>query len=455
MSAQAAPAEPYIFISYASVDRARALAVVDALQRAGVPVWIDRQGIEGGANYALEITEAIERCAVFVLMCSDASLASRNVKQEIALAWKFERPYLPLLIEPVTIPKAVAYWLEAAQWVEVFDKDEGRWLPAVLAALRPLGIAPVTPEHDAVTLPGREREQALLREKLAAAKDGKGGLVLIGGEAGIGKTTVAEAALHEAARAGCIVLEGHCFDLAETPPYGPWVDLFARVGPSRPSPPLPDAFAQRGTVGSVPSQMALFVQVQDFLAALATSRPVAMLLDDLHWADPASLDLLRFLARSISSVPVLMLITYRSDELTRKHPLYALLPQLAREASTARIDLGRLDDDAVTHLVRRRLRPAGCRRRTTRPLSASTRRGERPLRRRTAPCARRGRRACARRRHLAGGRPRAGGRADAAAAGDRGAGRPPRRRRAGGASRGGGDRAGGAVQRLGNRERDG
>ncbi|MHB8644468.1 MAG: toll/interleukin-1 receptor domain-containing protein, partial [Thermomicrobiales bacterium] len=97
--------EPYLFVSYASVDRDHVLAVVDALRQAGIAVWLDQHDIEGGANYAFEITEAIEHCTAFALMCTLDSLASRNVRQEIALAWKFERPYLPLLLEAVTIPK--------------------------------------------------------------------------------------------------------------------------------------------------------------------------------------------------------------------------------------------------------------------------------------------------------------------------------------------------------------
>ncbi len=189
------------------------------------------------------------------------------------------------------------------------------------------------------------------------------------------------------------MLEGHCFDLAETPPYGPWIDLFARYRHRPRSPPLPDAFAERGTVGAVASQMALFVQVQDFLAALATRRPVVLLLDDLHWADPASLDLLRFLARSVAALPLLLLVTYRSDELTRRHPLYALLPQLAREAGAERIDLGRLDDDAVRALVGERYGlPDADAARLVAYLQAAGG-GQRPLRRRTAPLARRGGRA--------------------------------------------------------------
>ena len=346
--------QPYLFVSYASADRDRVMPLVDVLVRAGVPVWIDREEIHGGANYGREIGEAIKDAAAFVLMASSLSLASRNVKQEIAVAWEYERPYLPLLLEPVTIPDEVKYWLTAAQWIEVLDKPEAAWLPQVLTALAPLGIAPAPPPPEAIRLAGREKELALLREKLASAKQGEGGLVLIGGEAGIGKTTLAEATLRDAADAGCIVLEGHCFDLADTPPYGPWIDLFAHYAPSPSSPPLPPAFAERGTVGAVASQMALFVAVEDFLKAPAARQSVVLLLDDLHWADPASLDLLGFLSRFVANMPILMLVTYRSDELTRRHPLYALLPQLARESGAARIDLGRLDDDAVRALVMER-----------------------------------------------------------------------------------------------------
>src|SRR5688572_27099805 len=76
-------------------------------------------------------------------------------------------------------------------------------------------------------LVGREREQAMLREALANALAGRGSLVLIGGEAGIGKTALAEAALAEAAAQDATVLVGRCYDLSETPPYGPWAEAFA------------------------------------------------------------------------------------------------------------------------------------------------------------------------------------------------------------------------------------
>jgi DNA-binding CsgD family transcriptional regulator len=201
------------------------------------------------------------------------------------------------------------------------------------------------------SLHGRERERAVLREHRDAAMAGHGSLVLIGGEAGIGKTALAEALCREAAEQGTIVLVGRCYDLTETPPYGPWVELFDACRPLAGIPPLPAAFAQRGTVGEVPSQAALVEQVRDFLTALAAQRPVLLLLDDFHWADPASLDLLRILARAIGRLPILALVTYRLDELTRHHPLYALLPLLERESGASRLDLGRLSPQTVHALV--------------------------------------------------------------------------------------------------------
>jgi len=208
------------------------------------------------------------------------------------------------------------------------------------------------------TFVGRDRELAILRERLDAALVGRGSLVLIGGEAGIGKTALAETVCRDAETRGTLVLVGRCYDLTETPPYGPWVELFGRYRQADEMPPPPEAFAVRGTVGEVTSQAALFQQVLDFLAALAAARPVLVLLDDLHWADTSSLDLLRFVARHLGALPLLLVVTYRSDELTRRHPLSPLLPALVREAAAERVDLRPLDDAAVRALIADRHRLA-------------------------------------------------------------------------------------------------
>ncbi|MDQ2787375.1 MAG: TIR domain-containing protein [Chloroflexota bacterium] len=165
------------------------------------PVWLDQQAIGGGENYGIAIADALKGATVFVLMASAASLASRNVKQEIALGWRYERPYLPLLLAPITIPDDLAYWLEAAQWIEVLDAPADHWLPSVLTVLRRMGIAAPPPLPDGAaptssfTLPqipipptpliGREQEVAdivsLLREPGVR-------LVTLTGPGGTGKT---------------------------------------------------------------------------------------------------------------------------------------------------------------------------------------------------------------------------------------------------------------------------
>src|SRR5215210_3157514 len=83
---------PYVFVSYGSTDISRVTDMVHALHDAGIATWQDQTGISGGMNYGPEIATAIRDCAVLLLCCSSASMGSRNVRQEIALAWKHERP---------------------------------------------------------------------------------------------------------------------------------------------------------------------------------------------------------------------------------------------------------------------------------------------------------------------------------------------------------------------------
>jgi DNA-binding CsgD family transcriptional regulator len=199
-------------------------------------------------------------------------------------------------------------------------------------------------------LVGRAAERALLREQLDAALAGQGRLVLIGGEAGIGKTTLAREVCREAAMEGATVLVGHCFDLTATPPYGPWLDLGVRYRPDGELPELPDALIS-GKIDEIESQTELFEQVRSFLANVAAVRPTVMVIEDLHWADAASLDLLRSIVPRLVSLPLLTVVTYRVDELTRRHPFYHQLPGLVRDTEGRRIDLRRLSKDDFEALI--------------------------------------------------------------------------------------------------------
>jgi DNA-binding CsgD family transcriptional regulator len=209
----------------------------------------------------------------------------------------------------------------------------------------------------APTLVGRVREQAALRECIDAALNGRGRLVLIGGEAGIGKTALVGVVSTEAEARGAEVLAGHCYDLTETPPYGPWSEIVERLASATGQSNLLDIGAGTGTeLPGAANQAALFAQVRRLLAAAAAEHVLVLVLEDLHWADVGSLDLLRSLAHGVADLPLLMVTTYRSDDVTQRHPLYALLPLLVREVDPIRLDLRRLEVEAVRDFVSARLK---------------------------------------------------------------------------------------------------
>ena len=180
---------------------------------------------------------------------------------------------------------------------------------------------------------GRDREFDELRERLRRLNHGQGGFVLVGGEAGIGKTTLIGALGREARASDVRVLAGHCYDHRSTPPYGPWIGLIGDFETDDSSPVPPPILSDETARSSVDSQDALFADVSGFLSRLAAQRPLVIILEDLHWSDPASLDLLRFLVRRLNREPILIVGSYRDDDLTRGHPLSGALPTLVREGS--------------------------------------------------------------------------------------------------------------------------
>ncbi len=201
---------------------------------------------------------------------------------------------------------------------------------------------------------GRDREQALLRELLDATIAGHGALVLISGEAGIGKTTLVEDLAQRAIESDVLILTGGCYDLATTPPYGPWIEILREYPESDARPALPDQLRPGARMAGIDSQAALFDLIGRFLESIAETQPLLILLEDLHWSDPASLDLLRYLSRTLSDSPLLLTATYRDDEITRNHPLSALLPPLVREGRAQRFELQRIEPAAIQEIVRQR-----------------------------------------------------------------------------------------------------
>jgi predicted ATPase len=172
------------------------------------------------------------------------------------------------------------------------------------------------------TFVGRVDELAALD----AALDRMPAFACVAGEPGVGKSRVVS---EFESRAHVPVLVGHCLG-ATTLPYAPLVEALRPLGES-----VPDAASQAQVFEAL-------------LALLDRLGPVALVIEDLHWADPSTRDFLIFLIRNARTEPLFLLATYRSDELHRRHPLRPVLAELERAPRVERIALERFTRDEVT-----------------------------------------------------------------------------------------------------------
>jgi DNA-binding CsgD family transcriptional regulator len=201
---------------------------------------------------------------------------------------------------------------------------------------------------------GREREQRLLKALLDGARAGQGALTLISGEAGIGKTALVHDLVLRATKHGVLVLTGVCYDTGITAAYGPWRDLVsaaARQIDLSDTLPADDDWVARAQTAS-----AVFTTLRQVFDALLRRGPLLLILEDIHWADPESLEFLRLFARQLRDQPLLIVATYRDTDLLFNGALGQTLPQLVREANAERIALHPLDETAIVSLVNDRYR---------------------------------------------------------------------------------------------------
>ena len=163
-----------------------------------------------------------------------------------------------------------------------------------------------------------------------------GRLVLVGGEAGVGKTALLRrfCLINREARA----LWGACDPLFTPRPFGPLLDIAERTGGA-----LEDALTQRTKPHEVGAVL---------LRIVRSPSPTIVVVEDVHWADEATLDVLRLVARRVESVPVLFVVSYRDDELDRSHPLRLVLGELATLPAVSRLRLPPLSHAAVEELAR-------------------------------------------------------------------------------------------------------
>jgi DNA-binding CsgD family transcriptional regulator len=188
----------------------------------------------------------------------------------------------------------------------------------------------------------RERFFEELARRLRSATAAHGSTAVISGEAGIGKTALIEqfAAVHQAT---CRVLWGACEHLFTPLPLGPLHDIALQADSGL------RELIERGA-----SRPTIFAAVLDFL--LHAARPTILVFEDIHWADEATLDLIKFLSRRVQRAPALLVLSYREEEVGMEHPLRFVLGDLPGN-STLRIELPPLSEDAVALLARRAHRP--------------------------------------------------------------------------------------------------
>jgi DNA-binding SARP family transcriptional activator/class 3 adenylate cyclase len=217
---------------------------------------------------------------------------------------------------------------------------------------------------------GREAELHRIAERFAAAASGAGGVIVVAGDPGIGKTTLVEEAANMAARQGAEVLWGHCYEGDWSPPYSAFAEALgsnladpddvravlggggaalAQLVPElrRIVPDLPEAMQ----LSPDEERFRLLDAVGQYLTAWSRRTPIVVCLDDLQWADHGTLGLLRSFARLAGRHPLLILGTYRDVEVDADHPLSATLQALTRETTLDRIHLHGLDPAGTAALL--------------------------------------------------------------------------------------------------------
>jgi class 3 adenylate cyclase len=219
---------------------------------------------------------------------------------------------------------------------------------------------------------GRVIELARLTAKLRDTHGGHGGLAMLAGEPGIGKTRTLEEFAETARSEGALVLWGRCYDGEAARPYGPFVEVVAEYARGAAAAALQDDLG----VGAAPlarlvpvlrerlpdipepaplqpdeARVRLLDAVVQLLLALAARAPLVLVLDDLHWADGATIALLRHVARFAPQHRLLLLGAYRDVEVGAQHPLWDALGALPRETSYEHLGLSGLNSAEVEQLL--------------------------------------------------------------------------------------------------------
>ena len=219
----------------------------------------------------------------------------------------------------------------------------------------------------AVRLVGRDDEMGMLTEALKAAAGGTGRIVLLEGEPGIGKSRLTLELAQEAGVMGMQLLWGGCYEGGGAPAFWPWTQVLRAlvrhltddergVAADQLASLLPEL--ANGAPASPPAapeadeRFRLYQAVVSLLAGVAARQPLMLVIDDLHWADPASLQLLQALSLQTVSLPLLVVSTFRDDEPGAADTLAGPLGVISRHPWTRRLALRGLSYDAVREVIR-------------------------------------------------------------------------------------------------------
>ncbi len=219
----------------------------------------------------------------------------------------------------------------------------------------------VTAHASSEVLVGRVADLAALRDALKRTRSAEPSTVLVGGEAGVGKTRLVEEFCRSAAAEGAHVLTGQCLELGEEGlPFAPFASALRKLvnaeglavldGRERDFARLLPELGLPAEAGDV-RRGYLFELVAALFARLSEQQPLVLVLEDLHWADASTRDLIGFLVRSARLPHVLLIATYRTDELQRGHPLRPFLAELDRVRGVHRLELDRLDRDGTAEML--------------------------------------------------------------------------------------------------------
>jgi class 3 adenylate cyclase/tetratricopeptide (TPR) repeat protein len=244
------------------------------------------------------------------------------------------------------------------------------WEPSVAeSAPLPAALLPVASD---LPFAGRDRERESLTNLWKSAQTDGHALVLISGEPGVGKTRLTSELSRDAHDDGAWVLCGRCDDSIAAP-YAPWIEMLRHAVTHVPDDLLtghvdrhagelgrlvselgrrvPDLPEPRG-LDPETERLALFDAVVDLLDAVAATAPVLLVVDDAHWADSASLTLLRHVIRRLPrEAPLLVVVTYRDTDVDRSHPLSAMIGDLRREPRVEQLSLRGIDEDGMCALL--------------------------------------------------------------------------------------------------------